>query len=623
MIPKPVQDFTSIFNSMPGLTLVLKPDFSIAAVSDAYQAAAKTSKESLIGHNLFEFFFANQNLNGAKDRQTLKDSLNYVLKHGKEHAVILNKCYTNHIRGIFKEKKINLRHTPFFNAQNKISYIAHTIQAKESLHTPETNDLPEVINSNNMAVFLIDPNGKVASWNSHAAHLNGYTATDIMGKPIDIFYSAEDRLQRTPRKNLQTALQNGCHQTEGWRLRKDGSSFYAKIVVTVQTDTLGNITGYTKMVTPVTSKKVQEEDICGCNTNHALKKIITEKQVLAQRMAAILNTLPANIALLDKNGIITDVNKAWRNFANGNLFYRGNYGVGENYLEFTKSSVDNSDKDGLMVIQGVKAVLANKTKEFDFEYTCHSKEKQRWFRMVVLPIQNTQIEGALIMHVDVSEIKRLEQERLKIKTEEHKKITQAILQGQEKERNHIGRELHDNITQLLASTKLFLSFAASKNEVLKDLIKYPLELLDSSVEEIRSLCKNLVTPLKDIDLEDLVKGLVVKMEQAVPVKTRLSYTVRKDLLSDDLKLNIYRILQELLNNIQKYAMARQVSITIEYQDNKLYITVQDDGVGFDSTCKSNGIGLSNITNRLESFDGTIVINTSKGNGCTTNITIPC
>jgi signal transduction histidine kinase len=208
------------------------------------------------------------------------------------------------------------------------------------------------------------------------------------------------------------------------------------------------------------------------------------------------------------------------------------------------------------------------------------------------------------------------------KIQEQKKVARAILTAQEKQRNHIGQELHDNISQILASSKLYLSSACEGNESLLELIKYPSELIDSSIQEIRLLSSRHVTPLKDVDLEDLVKSLLDGLRENTSIDTVFTYDIAERDLTDDLKLNIYRIIQEQINNIVKYASARKVTITIEAKPAGLHIEVIDDGAGFDLTKKRSGIGLSNMMNRIESFNGQMLLESSVGTGCSIRIDIP-
>ncbi len=353
-----------------------------------------------------------------------------------------------------------------------------------------------------------------------------------------------------------------------------------------------------------------------------LKQSYAEKEALAERMSAIINTLAANIALIDERGIIIEVNDSWRDFASANNFRGDNYCIGDNYLEITAKANESESEDGKNVFTGIKAVLQKEVSEFEYEYPCHSPGLERWFRMMVSPLQQKEYAGAVVMHIDISEIRRLEKERIQSRITEQKAITSAMLQAQEKERNHIGQELHDNVNQILAGTKMYMGIAGKKNSELEELIKYPMELLDKSMEEIRILCRNLVTPLKDIDLEQQVKTLLGNFERATNTATDFSYRVPADIFADDLKLNIYRILQEQINNISKYAAANNVYVNIEAHDGFLNIVTADDGQGFDVDKNRNGIGISNMINRIEFFNGTIKIKSKPGSGCVISIKIP-
>lgn len=94
------------------------------------------------------------------------------------------------------------------------------------------------------------------------------------------------------------------------------------------------------------------------------------------------------------------------------------------------------------------------------------------------------------------------------------------------------------------------------------------------------------------------------------------------MLTDDLKLNIYRIIQELINNILKHADAKNITVSIKGKDKLIHIIVTDDGKGFQVKGKRKGIGISNMINRVESYNGKLKIISSPGKGCKTNVTIP-
>lgn len=231
-------------------------------------------------------------------------------------------------------------------------------------------------------------------------------------------------------------------------------------------------------------------------------------------------------------------------------------------------------------------------------------------------------KGALAMISDISDKVKLQEQLMNAQVNKQRGIVKAIIIAQERERNHLGRELHDNINQILLATKLYLGTAGNTNARLKKLVKYPIELIDTSIEEIRSLCRKMVTPIKNIDLKELVERLVTDIHQHSKTTVAFTYSVINETLSDDLKLNIYRIIQEQTNNIFKYAAAKNVVIAVAEKDDTIHIIIEDNGKGFEVCGRKKGVGISNMINRIESYNGQIDIKGSEGNGCRLSISIP-
>jgi PAS domain S-box-containing protein len=126
----------------------------------------------------------------------------------------------------------------------------------------------------------------------------------------------------------------------------------------------------------------------------------------AAKQSAILNALPAQIALLDTQGIIISVNEAWRRFANGNGFQDPGHGVGTNYLGVCDPSRGDSSSDAHRVAAGIRAVLDGTEKSFSLEYPCHAPNEQRWFLLTVTPLADERLNGAVVMHLNITERKR-------------------------------------------------------------------------------------------------------------------------------------------------------------------------------------------------------------------------
>ncbi len=225
---------------------------------------------------------------------------------------------------------------------------------------------------------------------------------------------------------------------------------------------------------------------------------------------------------------------------------------------------------------------------------------------------------------DITEKRELEEKLAEQKLNQQKLITEVNIQAQEKERNELGKELHDNINQVLATVKMYLSISMEKQHLRPELIPKSLENVNYAIEEIRKLSKSLVSPsLGDMGLTEALQELVEELNLISEFKVELITEIDKETVLDkNLELMIYRIAQEQLNNIRKYAKAKKVAITARTGGNFLLFSVADDGVGFDKNTKAKGIGLKNISSRIEFYSGTMHIHTAPGKGCTLEISIP-
>lgn len=359
------------------------------------------------------------------------------------------------------------------------------------------------------------------------------------------------------------------------------------------------------------------------NAEIQLKKNLEEKKALVKKLASILNTLPANIALLNEHGVIMDVNDEWKKFAKHNNCSKDDCGLGESYETISAESIGLEEKDRPAVVKGIDSVLKHKTKEFVFEYSWAKAGQQRWFRMVTMPLLENN-SGAVVMHIDISEIRRLEKERLESKIEEQKKITLAMLAGQEKERNSIGIELHDNVNQILVGTKVLLSVVRDNPERAVELTETCIENIALAIQENRKIAHELVTPnlVQDKLLKQITR-LCEKMLHNAGFKTVINHKqFSESKMRDEVKLAVYRVIQEQCTNIVKYAKGHQVVFTLSTIDKKFHMRIADDGQGMVQGKVTNGIGLQNITSRLSVFGGSASVETAPGKGFALIIQIP-
>jgi PAS domain S-box-containing protein len=218
---------------------------------------------------------------------------------------------------------------------------------------------------------------------------------------------------------------------------------------------------------------------------------------------------------------------------------------------------------------------------------------------------------------DVTERIRLEMELALQHKLKQQQITEVVLGAQERERFELGQELHDNINQILATSKLYLDVAIEEKEPRIELLAKSRRNISVAIEEIRKLTKDLITPsLNDLGLVQSIKELIRSIQSAGKMKIRLNISgLDEESLQPEQKINIYRIIQEQLNNILKHAQAGMVLIELNKVKEQVRLRLVDDGKGFDPRIRRKGVGISNIISRAELYNGKVEIESAPGKGC--------
>ena len=134
------------------------------------------------------------------------------------------------------------------------------------------------------AIFTLDANGRVSSWNEGAARLKGWEAAEIIGRNFSCFFPAKDVEQGKPQKELEMAANEGRFEDEGWRVRKDGSRFWANVMVTAIRNSAGEVIGYAKVTRDFTDRMKAQDDLRRANVD--LLKEVTERKVAETRLAS-------------------------------------------------------------------------------------------------------------------------------------------------------------------------------------------------------------------------------------------------------------------------------------------------------------------------------------------------
>lgn len=193
---------------------------------------------------------------------------------------------------------------------------------------------------------------------------------------------------------------------------------------------------------------------------------------------------------------------------------------------------------------------------------------------------------------------------------------------QEQSLQQISSELHDNICQSLLLA--ILQLQQVEKEVTNTKLSDTILLLKDSLQEIHQLSRSLNgDQIRSLGLRVALQKLLDRVGHASNLKTTLQITGEEKHLSSEVEVVLYRVVQEALNNVVKHAVAKQVTLTLQYDTACVLVKIADDGIGFSqSLVNDESAGLRNMTNRVREILGELLIETSPHHGCSLTIKIP-
>ena len=203
--------------------------------------------------------------------------------------------------------------------------------------------------------------------------------------------------------------------------------------------------------------------------------------------------------------------------------------------------------------------------------------------------------------------------------------TQSLILGQEIERRRLAKEIHDGVGPNMSTLKLQID--AVKRRVESDEIVASLEEVNKAISaiasDIRQISHDLMPgSLMDYGLVTALSNYSRKISDTSDIEVHYQSNIHDGELSKEYKLNIYRIVQELVNNSLKHSQCKNIEISLRKDSEGIFLLVQDDGVGMDINEISTGMGLQNIKTRVESLHGDLDIDSQIGGGVTTHVGLP-
>jgi two-component system, NarL family, sensor kinase len=231
-----------------------------------------------------------------------------------------------------------------------------------------------------------------------------------------------------------------------------------------------------------------------------------------------------------------------------------------------------------------------------------------------------------VLYINFKNKQKIEQQKIaELEKEKQLMGIEAMLKGQEEERSRLAKDLHDGLGGMLSGVKI--SFSNMKENLIMDdtnarAFEKSIQQLDLTIAELRKVAHNLMPEaLVKFGLKSAVKDFCESMQLTGTTQIICEQFGSERELGNIADVNVYRIIQELVNNAVLHGNASQVLVQLTKSENKVLIAVEDNGKGFDtnSTEKPRGIGLSNIQSRVNYFNGKMDIDSKPGEGTTFNI----
>lgn len=204
-------------------------------------------------------------------------------------------------------------------------------------------------------------------------------------------------------------------------------------------------------------------------------------------------------------------------------------------------------------------------------------------------------------------------------------FVKTLIEAEEKVRNEISGELHDNINQLLGATKMYIETACKDEKNRLPLIMESKGIIETAITEIRKLSHGLSSVNTGVYyLEERILKIIadLKNQQQFSITSEIELEKVNELFVPSIQQNIVRIAQELINNAVKYSGAGKIHIALKLQGNKLLLKICDDGIGFNKATVKKGLGLQNIKERLSNIQGEYSLSAAPGQGCEWEIQVP-
>jgi PAS domain S-box-containing protein len=448
------------------------------------------------------------------------------------------------------------------------------------------------------AIFMLDSDGRIATWNPGAERTKGYRPSEIIGRHFSAFYPEEDVRSGKPQRLLDLAEKEGRVEDEGWRVRKDGSKFWANVTITAVRDATGQLIGFGKVTRDLTERRRSE--LALRRTEERSRLFIDAVQDYA-------------IFMLDPDGCVS----TWNTGAERIKGYKASEIIGQHFSRFY------SEEDVRAGKPEWELDVAAKEGRFEDEGWRFRKDGSSfWANVTITAVRDAagRLLGFSKVTRDSTERmfaqKALEESRLKLQESEKslRDLSLHLLRTQDEERRRIGREIHDSLGQYLSVLKMKLDGMSSSPASPEENLECA-NLVEECVKEVRTISYLLYPPmLEEMGLTSAIPWYLEGFSKRSGIKATFDAPEGFGRLSRDAELVLFRVLQESLTNVQRHSGSKSAEIRISQANDMVTLQITDQGKGLPAAILEHsnrdwmgslGVGLRGMSERLRQLGGTL------------------
>ncbi len=415
----------------------------------------------------------------------------------------------------------------------------------------------------------------------------------------------------------------------------DGQIRWVRERVELEFDEAGELKAGFGSTQDITARKDAEAALL--RLNDTLEEKVAERTFEAEARAralleserftrATIDALSSSLCVLDAQGSIVAVNRAWCEFAQCNGGEPDSVREGASYLAVCEAAACAGCEMGARVAEAIRSAIAGRREVFSMEYECNSPDQRRWFALSLTCFRGAGPLRMVVVHKDITERMLAAEEQAK-SAKRLKRLAAHLESVREEQNARIAREVHDELGGTLTMLKLGLATAVddlAPSTPLHGRLEQLLGQVDAALKTVKRVSAGLRPAMLDaLGLIATVRWYAADFSRmtGIEIEVLAPEAVRLSRLSDTA---VFRIVQEALTNVAKHARARRVSIVMGQRDGYLEVEVRDDGIGLvdSDRNKNNSFGLIGMLERAQYLNGSLSIAGRPGEGTCLTLRVP-